>query len=67
MDRNELKAICKQKNIYEYQVANKLGISEPTFIRWLRSPITNELEGKIMDAIDSIISDRDQKEGSPNG
>ena len=63
MNRDELKTICKENGIYEYQVAHKMGISEPTFIRWLRVPITSELEQRIMSAIHSIIEDRNRKEG----
>ena len=63
MNRDELKTICKANGIYEYQIAHKMGISEPTFIRWLRVPITSELEQRIMSAIDSIIEDRNRREG----
>ena len=63
MDRKELQSLCKEKNVYQYQIAHRLNVSEPTFIRWMRYPVTGELEDKIRKAIDSIVSDREQ-EGS---
>lgn len=66
MDRKELKAICKQKNIFMYQIAEQMNISEPTFIRWMRHPVTGDLEKQIINAVNTIITERDSKEGSSN-
>lgn len=63
MDRNELNAICKEKKVFQWQIADKLGISEPTFIRWMRHPVSDDLEIRVMDAINAIVSEREQKEG----
>lgn len=58
MDRNELNAICKEKKVFQWQIADKLGVSEPTFIRWMRHPVSGDLEKRIMTAIDNIVSER---------
>lgn len=37
-----------------WQVADRLGISEPTLGRWLRRPLSPEREALILEAIRSI-------------
>lgn len=64
MDRKELKTICKKENIFMYQIAEHLGVSEPTFIRWMRHPVTGELESQILTAVKEIVSMQGMKEGS---
>lgn len=63
LNRYELKAICKEKNVFQYQIAEKLNVSEPTFIRWMRKPVTGDLEKRIIEAINKI-SEENKKEGS---
>ena len=66
MNRDELRIICKEKGAYIYQIAEKLGVSEPTFIRWMRHPVTGDLEKRIIDAINQIASENKAKEGKRN-
>jgi DNA-binding XRE family transcriptional regulator len=42
MTNEELKQKIKESNLYQWQVANAVGVSEMTLIRWFRSPITKE-------------------------
>lgn len=62
MDRKELQTICKENGIYQYQIADRLKVSEATFVRWLRYPISEELEQRIRDAVVSIIRERNHEQ-----
>ena len=41
-------------NVPLYAVAHEIGVSEPTFFRWLRFPLPKEKESAILDAIKAI-------------
>lgn len=60
MDKAELKQLCKENKVYQWQIAEKLDVSEPTFIRWLRHPATGELESRIRKAVKEIVEERKQ-------
>lgn len=45
---------AKHNGVKLWQIAARLGISEPTITRWLRTPLPPEKEKKIMDAIEEI-------------
>ncbi len=46
--------LCKSKNIYQYEVARALGVSENTLVRWLRDPMDEETEQSIINAINEL-------------
>lgn len=50
---------ARKMGVKHWQIAEHLGISEPTIMRWLRVPLSSEKEQMIMDAIREIA-----KEGS---
>lgn len=37
-----------------WAVANRIGVSEPTLLRWLRTPLPEEKERNIMGAISEL-------------
>jgi len=37
--------------VFQYEVADQLGVSEMSFIRWLRKPLSAEKEEKVIRAI----------------
>ena len=37
-----------------YAIAHEIGVSEPTFFRWMRFPLPEDKEKKILDAIASL-------------
>lgn len=37
-----------------WAVANRIGVSEPTLLRWLRIPLSEEKEKDIMEAISEL-------------
>lgn len=45
---------AKKKGVKQWQIAEYLGISEPTITRWLRVSLSPEREKAIMDAIEAV-------------
>ena len=45
---------AKKKGVKHWQIAMYLGVSEPTFVRWLRVPFSPEKEKSVLLAIDEI-------------
>mgnify|MGYP000029590024 FL=1 len=54
MTNEELKQKIKESNLYQWQVANAVGVSEMTLIRWLRTPITKEHAEQVNAAIEFL-------------
>lgn len=50
----DIRNAAKEAGVFLYQIADKLGISEPTMVRWLRYELPAEKKTRIM----SIISER---------
>lgn len=50
--RNELvRAAIKANKLYHWQVAEQIGISEYTFVHWLRKELPDERKELVMKAI----------------
>lgn len=65
MKKNEdIRAAARQKKVYLYEIADALGVSEPTFIRWLRKELSDPKKIAISTAIDLIAEQRDQNGGA---
>lgn len=45
---------AKKKGVKHWQIAEYLGISEPTITRWLRVSLSPDREKAILDAIEAI-------------
>lgn len=59
MKRNEdIRAIAHLKKVYLYEIADALGVSEPTFNRWLRKELSENKKADIRSAIDIISEQR---------
>lgn len=59
MKRNEdIRAMARQKKVYLYEIAEVLGVSEPTFIRWLRKELSENKKADVRAAIDIISEQR---------
>lgn len=62
MERNaEIRKILKDNRLYVYELAEAAGISEPTIVRWLRTPLNDERYNKLKQAAENL------KEGVKNG
>ncbi len=48
---------AKESKVPLWKVAAKVGISEPTLIRWLRFPLPAEKERRIMTAIQELAQE----------
>ncbi len=59
MTRNEdIRTAAKQKKIYLYEIADALGVSEPTFNRWLRKELSEKQKADVYAAIDIIAEQK---------
>lgn len=59
MKQNEdIRAKAKQKSVYMYEIADALGISEPTFCRWLRKELSVSQKADVLAAIDIIAEQK---------
>lgn len=55
MERNkEIKDFLKNNHFYLYQLAMAAGISEPTIVRWFRTPLTDEHYDKLKATAESM-------------
>lgn len=45
---------ARKRGVKHWQIAQKLGISEPTIMRWLRTPLTPEREKMVLSAINEV-------------
>ena len=55
MNKNlDIRAAARGRGVYLYEVAEVMGISEPTLMRWLRTNLTDERKARILEAIDTV-------------
>lgn len=54
----EIRILAQQNNVYLYQVANKMGISEATMTRMLRNELQYIQREKILSIIKQIVAER---------
>ena len=50
----EIRAAAKSAGVFLYEIAEKLGVSEPTFNRYLRKELPEGLKAKALAAIEEI-------------
>lgn len=60
MMNKEIIRAMDQARVYRWEIAAQLGISEPTFYRWLRRELPQDKKEQILKAIEQI---RAQREG----
>lgn len=53
----EVRDAAKEKGVSLWQIAQHLGISEPTMTRWLRADLSTERKELILAAIDEIAKE----------
>lgn len=56
MTNEEVRQAIRKCRIRNYEIAAILNISEFTFCRWFRKPLTDEQQGKILAAIERIMA-----------
>lgn len=60
----DVREAARQNGVYLYEIADALGKSEPTFNRWLRKEMTDEMKNKAFAAIEKIV---EQRKGDDSG
>lgn len=50
----EIRAAAKSAGVFLYEIAEKLDVSEPPFIRWLRKELDEPTKRKALAAIEKI-------------
>lgn len=61
MAKNEdIRAAARQNKVYLYEIADVLGVSEPTFNRWLRKELSAGKKADVFAAIEIVA---EQKKG----
>lgn len=56
----EIRRLIRMSGLYMYQVADEIGIADPTITRWLRR-LDGDKAGRILKAIDALT--KQNKEG----
>ncbi len=55
----EVRKVARDAGVNLWQIADELGISEPTMTRMMRKPLNVEQRAAVMTAIEKIVSARD--------
>ena len=61
---NDIRTKARGNGVYIYEIAEKLNISEPTFNRWLRKELSEDLKQKALAAIEQIREEHEAEQGS---
>lgn len=59
MYNKDVRNYAKSKNVYLYQIAELLNVSESTFIKKLRKELDDETKESLFKIIDTIAKERD--------
>lgn len=57
MANEKIRRSARMAGIPLWRIAQFIGVSEPTLTRWLRTPLTEEKEKAILDAIAKLESE----------
>lgn len=63
---NDIRAAAKENGVYLYEIAEKLDVSEPTFIRWLRKELDEPTKRKALAAIEEIKREHESEPRTEN-
>ena len=61
---NDIRTKARESGVYLYEIDEKMNISEPTFNRWLRKELSEELKQKALAAIEQIKEEHEAEQGS---
>lgn len=56
MTNQEIKNLIKKHRLFRYEVAEAMGISEGYLSTLLRKPLTEEMERKVLEAINKLTN-----------
>lgn len=60
MENRDIRRKAKGHDISLWRIAEKIGISEPTLTRWMRTPLDSEHRKLIEDALNSLIREEER-------
>ena len=63
---NDIRAAAKENGVYLYEIAEKLDVSEPTFIRYMRKELTDAMKTKVLAAIEEIKQEHESEPRTEN-
>lgn len=53
----EIRAIIKKRRLHNYEIAEKLKVSEYTFCRWMRNELDPEHKAKVEKAVEEVTQE----------
>jgi predicted transcriptional regulator len=59
---DDIRRSIRESGLHQWMVAERLGISEATFTRWLRTEMSGERKKMVMDAIQELKRELMQRE-----
>lgn len=60
MSNSELKEKIKDAGLFQWQVADAMGVSDVTFCKWLRKPLPSKKEKQALEAIRLLQRQREE-------
>ena len=61
---NDIRTKARENGVYLYEIAEKMRVSEPTFNRWLRKELSEDLKQKALAAIEQIREEHEAEQRS---
>lgn len=58
MENKEVRVLIATNLLKYWEVANKIGVSDATLSKWLRLPLNEEREKRVLNAIETLIKNR---------
>ena len=59
MANQEIKNLIKKQRLFRYEIADAMGISEGYLSPLLRKPLTEDMEQKVLEAINKLSNQED--------
>lgn len=59
MENTEIRNEAKRMNVRHWQIADYIGISESTFVHWMRRELQPDRKKMVLDAINAISANRE--------
>lgn len=56
---NDVREAAKKAGVKHWEIAARLGVSEQTFVRWMRSPLVSEKEDAILNAVNELAKEKE--------
>ena len=62
----EIRAAAKSAGVFLYEIAEKLDVSEPTFIRYMRKELSDAMKTKVLAAIEELKQEHESEPRTEN-